>query len=74
VSTITTTVDEKYRIVLGKRLRKATGIEKGQRLVMIPFHGGIVLVSSEGRAFADSLARFRYDEEKHEASRYLFKE
>jgi len=64
-------MDSKQRIVLGKRLRKASGIETDDRLVAIPFHGGIIIASTKGKKFADSLTGFRFDEKDHEATKYL---
>ena len=67
-------VDEKYRVLLGKELREKVGIEKGEELLAVPFHGGIILLSLKGKRFEGSLEGFGFDEEKHEASKYLFGE
>lgn len=68
------TVDSKYRIVLEKKVRTAAGIKKRERLVAEPFKGGVILMSSNGRSFVDSLRGFRFREEKHQADRYLLGE
>ena len=65
------TVDEKHRVLLGKDLRSKAGLAKGERLVAIPFHGGVILLSLKGRSFKESLPGFGYIEEQHEASRFL---
>jgi len=69
----TVVVDSKYRVVLGKQVRAAVGIAKGDRLVAVPFAGGVILASSAGRSFADSLDGFKFREEDHEADRFLAK-
>ncbi len=66
-------VDGKYRVLLGKKLRQETGIEKGEKLLAIPFYGGMILLSLKGKHFKGSLNGFNFKEEKHEASKYLFK-
>ena len=68
-----TVVDEKNRVVLNLETRKAAGLKKGDRLSVIPFRGGVILVNVRGKKFARSLMGFSYKEEKHEASRFLFK-
>ena len=64
-------MDEKRRAVLTKRLRRAAGLEEGEDLVAIPFWGGVVLTSPKGKKFAGSLSGFGFEEEKHQATRYL---
>lgn len=66
-------VDSKYRIVLEKKVRTAAGIKKGERLVAVPFKGGVILMSSNGKSFVDSLRGFGFREEKHQADRYLLR-
>jgi bifunctional DNA-binding transcriptional regulator/antitoxin component of YhaV-PrlF toxin-antitoxin module len=66
-------LDDKYRIVLDKKTRKVAGINKGDRLVAIPFKGGVILVAPGDRKFTTALTGFEFDEEKHEASRFLFR-
>ena len=66
-------LDSKYRIVLDKRIRAVAGIKKGDRLVAIPFKGGVILVSPRDRRFAGSLTGFEFAEEQHEASRFIFR-
>jgi len=66
-------MDDKYRVVLDKKTRKVAGINKGDRLVAIPFKGGIILVAPGDRKFASALTGFEFEEEKHEASRFLFR-
>jgi bifunctional DNA-binding transcriptional regulator/antitoxin component of YhaV-PrlF toxin-antitoxin module len=68
-----TKIDEKYRVPLDKKVRKASGLKKGERLVTIPFRRGVILRALDGKSFERSLLGFKYVEEEHEASRYLFK-
>jgi len=65
-------VDDKNRISLTRELREKIGISKGDRLLAVPFGGAILLIPLRGKKFAGYLKDFIYDEEAHEASRYLF--
>ena len=73
VTESTVVVDFKYRVVLEKRVRTAAGIVKGERLVAVPFAGGVILASAAGKRFAGSLNRLGFREEDHEADRFLAK-
>lgn len=64
-------VDNKYRVTLGKEVRSKAGIGKGDKLIVIPFRGGIVLVPVKGKSFKGCLDGFSFREEEHEATRYL---
>jgi len=66
-------VDDKHRVLLTREVREKAGISKGDRLLAIPFSGGVILVALKGKRFAGYLKDFIYDEEAHEATRYLFK-
>lgn len=66
-------LDDKYRIVLDRKTRAVAGIKKGDRLVAIPFKGGVILVTPRDRRFASSLTGFEFDEKQHEASRFIFR-
>ena len=66
-------LDDKYRVVLDKKIREVAGINKGDRLVAIPFKGGVILVAPRDRKFAASLTGFEFKEERHEASRFIFR-
>ncbi len=66
-----TVMDDKYRVALGHELAKVSGIEKGTKLVAIPFRGGIILEVPGQRRFTESLPGFAYDESRHEADSYL---
>ncbi|MFQ6074546.1 MAG: AbrB/MazE/SpoVT family DNA-binding domain-containing protein [Candidatus Bathyarchaeia archaeon] len=67
-----TTLDVKGRVLLNKRVRDISGIKKKDRLVAMPFKGGVILISLGSKTFKDSLRGFNYKEEEHEASKYLF--
>jgi len=69
----TVMVDSKYRVVLEKRVRNIAGIVKGERLVAIPFTGGVILATAAGKRFAGSLDNLGFREEDHEAGRYVTK-
>ncbi len=64
-------MDSKRRIVLGKRIRRASGIGPDDDLVAFAFHGGILITSTKGKHFAGSLTGFHFEEEKHDATKYL---
>jgi bifunctional DNA-binding transcriptional regulator/antitoxin component of YhaV-PrlF toxin-antitoxin module len=66
-------LDDKYRVVLDKKTRAVAGIKKGDRLVAIPFKGGVILVAPRGGKFAGSLTGFEYNEDRHEASHFIFR-
>lgn len=66
------TIDSKNRILLDKRIREVSGIKKNERLIIIPFKGGAILVSLGEKSFKDSLKGLDYEEGEHEASKYLF--
>ena len=66
-------LDDKYRVVLDRRTRAVAGIKKGDRLVAIPFKGGVILVAPRDRNFEGSLQGFGFIEEQHEASRFTFR-
>ncbi|MGA2460795.1 MAG: hypothetical protein ABSF82_05180 [Candidatus Bathyarchaeia archaeon] len=66
-------LDDKCRVVLDKKTRKVAGINKGDRLVAIPFKGGVILVALGDRKFTASLTGFEFKEERHEASRFIFR-
>ncbi|RLG50640.1 MAG: hypothetical protein DRN96_07195 [Thermoproteota archaeon] len=65
-------VDSEYRIHLGREIRAKVGVEKGDRLLAIPFKGGLILVLIGGRKFSGRLDGFSFREEEHEASKLLF--
>jgi len=64
-------VDSKYRVTLGREVRSKAGIDRGDRLVAIPFKGGIILVPIKGKSFKGCLDGFDFREEEHEATKYL---
>ena len=66
-------LDDKYRVVLDKRIREVAGISKGDRLVAVPFKGGVILVAPHGRKFVGSLTGFEFREGRHEGSRFIFR-
>ena len=66
-------IDDRYRVLLDKEVRELLKVEPGDKVLAIPYSGGVLITSLRGKKFKTSLAGFRYKEESHEASRYLFK-
>ncbi len=66
-------LDDKYRVALDRKARAVAGIKKGDRLVAIAFKGGVILIAPRSRKFAGSLSGFEFVEERHEASRFIFR-
>ena len=66
-------LDDKYRVVLDKKTRTLAGIKRRDRLVAIPFKGGVILLAPNNPNFAGSLTGFDFSEERHEASRFIFR-
>ncbi len=48
------------------------GIKRNDKLTIIPFKGGAILLSLGEKSFKDSLKGLDYEEEDHEASKYFF--
>ena len=65
-------LDEKNRLLLDKKTRKVSGIQKGSKIVAIPFKGGVTLVDVTKKKFTGSLNGFKFEEDQHEASKFLF--
>ena len=66
-------VDNRYRVVLDKEVRKFLKVKPGDKVLAIPSSEGDLMVSLNGKKFNTSLPGFRYKERDHEASRFLFK-
>ncbi len=66
-------LDDKYRILLDRKTREIAGINKRDKLVAIAFKGGVILVAPWARKFQGCLAGFEFAEERHEASRFMFR-
>lgn len=66
-------VDDRYRVLLDREVRELLKVEPGDKLLVIPFSEGVLITSLKGKRFKTSLPGFRYREEAHEASRFLFK-
>ena len=66
-------VDDKYRVLLDREVREFLKVQPGDRVLAIPYSDGVLIASMKGKKFKTSLSGFRYKEELHEASRYLFK-
>ena len=67
------TVDDRYRVLLDKEVRVFLKIAPGDKVLAIPSSEGVLITSLKGKRFKTSLSGFRFKEESHEASRYLFK-
>jgi predicted nucleic acid-binding protein/bifunctional DNA-binding transcriptional regulator/antitoxin component of YhaV-PrlF toxin-antitoxin module len=66
-------VDDRYRVLLDKEVRELLRVAPGDKVLAIPYSDGVLITSLKGRRFKTSLAGFRFREESHEASKYLFK-
>jgi bifunctional DNA-binding transcriptional regulator/antitoxin component of YhaV-PrlF toxin-antitoxin module len=66
-------VDDRYRVVLDKEVRKFLKVKPGDKVLAIPSSEGVLMISLKGKKFNTSLPGFRYMERNHEASRFLFK-
>ena len=66
-------VDDRYRVVLDKEVRDFLKVRPGDKVLAIPHSGGVLIASLKGEKFKTSLTGFKYEERRHEASRYLFK-
>jgi len=66
-------VDDRYRVLLDKEVRELLRIAPGDEVLAIPYSEGVLITSLKGKRFKTSLTGFRFREERHEASKYLFK-
>jgi len=66
-------VDDRYRVVLDREVRKFLKVKPGDKVLAIPSSEGVLMISLKGKKFNTSLPGFRYRERNHEASRFLFK-
>lgn len=66
-------VDDRYRVLLDKEVRKLLKVGPGDKVLVIPYSEGVLITSLKGKRFKTSLPGFRYREESHEASKYLSK-
>jgi len=66
-------VDDRYRVLLDKEVRELLRIAPGDEVLAIPYSEGVLITSLKGKRFKTSLTGFRFREESHEASKYIFK-
>ena len=66
-------VDDRYRVLLDKEVRELLRVAPGDEVLAIPYSEGVLITSLKGKRFKTSLSGFRFREESHEASKYLFK-
>ncbi|MDV3243575.1 MAG: hypothetical protein LYZ66_00200 [Nitrososphaerales archaeon] len=66
-----TTIDEKHRVSIGREAIEESGVKKGERLLVIPVKGGIILETRGAKRFTESLSGFAFEESKREATGYL---
>jgi bifunctional DNA-binding transcriptional regulator/antitoxin component of YhaV-PrlF toxin-antitoxin module len=66
-------VDDRYRVLLDKEVREILRVAPGDEVLAIPYSEGVLITSLKGKRFKTSLPGFRFREERHEASKYLFK-
>jgi len=61
-------VDDRHRVLLDKEVRELLRIAPGDEVLAIPYSEGVLITSLKGKR-----PGFRFREERHEASKYLFK-
>ncbi len=66
-------VDDRYRVLLDKEVRELLRVAPGDEVLAIPYSEGVLITSLKGKRFKTSLTGFRFREESHEASKYIFK-
>lgn len=66
-------VDDRYRVLLDKEVRELLRVAPGDKVLAIPYSEGVLITSLKGKRFKTSLSGFRFREESHEASKYIFK-
>jgi hypothetical protein len=64
---------DRYRVVLDRRVREFLKVKPRSKVLTIPFSEGVLIILLQGKNFNTSLPGFRYGEQAHEASRFLFK-
>ncbi len=65
--------DDRYRAVLDRKVRKFLKVRPRSKVLTIPSSEGVLMILLQGKNFNTSLPGFRYGEQAHEASRFLFK-
>lgn len=65
-------VDDRYRVVLDKEIRDRLQVEPGDSVLAIPGTNGVIVTNLKGKKYESLHPGFNYQEEEHEASRYLF--
>jgi AbrB family looped-hinge helix DNA binding protein len=65
-------VDDRYRVVLDKEIREKLEVEPGDRVLALASTDGVLITNLKGKKFESLHPGFKFREEEHEASRYLF--
>jgi hypothetical protein len=65
--------DDRYRAVLDRKAREFLKVRPRSKVLTIPSSEGVLMILLQGKNFNTSLPGFRYREQAHEASRFLFK-
>ena len=65
--------DDRYRAVLDGKVREFLETRPRSKVLTIPSSEGALMILLQGKNFNTSLPGFRYREQAHEASRFLFK-
>lgn len=66
------TVDNKNRIRIPKKYSKIVGINPGDRALVFATINQVVIVPLRNKKFIGSLDDIDFNEEDHEASKYIF--
>jgi hypothetical protein len=64
---------DRYRAVLDRKVREFLKVRPRSKVLTIPFSEGVLMIMLQGKNFNSSLPGFRYREQAHEGSRFLFK-
>ena len=65
-------IDDKNRIRIPKKYNKIAGINPGDKVLIFATVNRVFVVPLREKKFVGSLDGIRFDEENHEASKYLF--
>jgi len=65
--------DDRSRAVLDRKVQEFLKGRPRSKVLTIPSSEGVLMVLLQRKSFNTSLPRFRYREQAHEASRFLFK-
>lgn len=68
------TLDNKNRIRIPKKITKIAGLKSGDKILIFATFNRVFLVPLSDKNFVGSLDGINFNEEEHEAQKYLLKE